>query len=183
MKDLSKCPLEGIGLSVIDSHHMKFILNMQIMSGPYEGNKVQLLMIMSEEYPIKPPKMLIFHGQSENRNGRIPSLHLSRAKGYMKKWIYLLDNDFHMETNQQCIIPHTKSAQFSFRFINSLEFLICLNSYSGLQSKSLWSPWTHKPEPSSWETKKENKRMVVQFNDRKLYLWAKRYFKFLHFSI
>lgn len=56
MKELVKCPLEGIGMASIDNDPMKFVINMELMTGPYEGYKVQLLMTMSNEYPIKPQK-------------------------------------------------------------------------------------------------------------------------------
>lgn len=100
MKELAKCPLEGIGVSAIDIDHMQFVVNMQLMTGPYEGYKVQLLMTMSEEYPIKPPKMLIFPGQKIGMGGYHHHI-FQGAKGYMRFCIDLLDNDFQMNTNQQ----------------------------------------------------------------------------------
>ena len=100
MKELAKCPLEGIGVSVIDSDQMQFVVNMQLMTGPYEGYKVQLLMTMSEEYPIKPPKMLIYPGQKIGMGGFHHHI-FQGAKGYMKFCIDLLDNDFQMNTNLQ----------------------------------------------------------------------------------
>jgi ubiquitin-protein ligase len=63
MKELAKYPLEGIGMASIDNDPMKFVINMELMTGPYKGYKIQLLMIMSDEYPIKPPKMLVFPNQ------------------------------------------------------------------------------------------------------------------------
>lgn len=100
MKELEKCPLEGIGVSMIDSDQMQFVVNMQLMTGPYEGYKVQLLMTMSEEYPIKPPKMLIYPGQKIGMGGFHHHI-FQGAKGYMKFCIDLLDNDFQMNTNLQ----------------------------------------------------------------------------------
>ncbi|MBQ7621408.1 MAG: hypothetical protein IJV02_03240, partial [Candidatus Methanomethylophilaceae archaeon] len=97
---LAKCPLEGIGVSMIDSDQMQFVVNMQLMTGPYEGYKVQLLMTMSEEYPIKPPKMLIYSGQRIGMGGFHHHI-FQGAKGYMKFCIDLLDNDFQMNTNLQ----------------------------------------------------------------------------------
>ena len=100
MKELAKCPLEGIGVSMIDSDQMQFVVNMQLMTGPYEGYKVQLLMTMSEEYPIKPPKMLIYPGQRIGMGGFHHHI-FQGPKGYMKFCIDLLDNDFQMNTNLQ----------------------------------------------------------------------------------
>ena len=98
MKELSKCPLEGIGMAPIDNDPMKFVINMELMTGPYEGYKVQLLMTMSNEYPIKPPKMLIFPDQLIGMG-----FHhhvLQGDKGYMEFCIDLLDNDY-LDTNEQ----------------------------------------------------------------------------------
>ena len=98
MKELSKCPLEGIGMAPIDNDPMKFVINMELMTGPYEGYKVQLLMTMSNEYPIKPPKMLVFPDQLIGMG-----FHhhvLQGDKGYMEFCIDLLDNDY-LDTNEQ----------------------------------------------------------------------------------
>ena len=59
IKALEKCPLEGIGLVSMGEDPLKFIINMQLMDGPYQGYKLQLLMSMTEDYPIKPPKVPI----------------------------------------------------------------------------------------------------------------------------
>ena len=98
MKELVKCPLEGIGMASIDNDPMKFVINMELMTGPYEGYKVQLLMIMSNEYPIKPQKMLVFPDQLIGMG-----FHhhvLQGDKGYMEFCIDLLDNDY-LDTNEQ----------------------------------------------------------------------------------
>jgi len=98
MKELVKCPLEGIGMASIDNDPMKFVINMELMTGPYEGYKVQLLMTMSNEYPIKPPKMLVFPDQLIGMG-----FHhhvLQGDKGYMEFCIDLLDNDY-LDTNEQ----------------------------------------------------------------------------------
>ena len=63
LKELNKCPLEGIGVAQIDNDPLKFVVNIELMSGPYIGYKVQLLMTMSENYPINPPKLLIYPNQ------------------------------------------------------------------------------------------------------------------------
>ena len=98
MKELAKCPLEGIGITSIDNDPMKFIINMELMTGPYEGYKVQLLMTISDEYPIKPPKMLIFPDQLIGRGFHH---HIfGRSNDYMEFCINLLDNKFRMDANE-----------------------------------------------------------------------------------
>ena len=68
LKELSKCPLEGIGIASIDNDPLKYVINMELMSGPYQGYKVQLLMTLSENYPINPPKILIYPNQEIGNN-------------------------------------------------------------------------------------------------------------------
>ena len=99
MKELAKCPLEGIGIASIDNDPMKFVINMELMTGPYKGYKIQLLMTMSDEYPIKPPKMLVFPNQLIGMGGF--HHHVFEGEdGYMEFCIDLLDNDY-MDTNEQ----------------------------------------------------------------------------------
>ena len=99
MKELAKSPLEGIGMASIDNDPMKFVVNIELMTGPYEGYKVQLLMTMSDEYPIKPPKMLIFPGQLIGKGGFHHHI-FQGSEGYMRFCINLLDNDY-LDTNEQ----------------------------------------------------------------------------------
>ena len=98
MKELAKFPLEGIGMASIDNDPMKFVINIELMTGPYEGYKVQLLMTMSDEYPIKPPKMLVFPDQLIGMGFHH---HVLRGdNGYMEFCIDLLDNEY-MDSNEQ----------------------------------------------------------------------------------
>ena len=99
MKELSQCPLEGIGIALIENDPMKFIVNMELMSGPYEGYKVQLLMTMNDEYPIKPPKMVIFPNQLIGMG--FHSYIFGWPNHYMWFCISLLDNYFSMDINDQ----------------------------------------------------------------------------------
>ncbi|MBP5421564.1 MAG: hypothetical protein J6Y78_03875 [Paludibacteraceae bacterium] len=99
MKELAKCPLEGIGMASIDNDPMRFVVNMELMTGPYKGYKIQLLMTMSDEYPIKPPKMLVFPNQLIGMGGFHHHV-LEGENGYMEFCIDLLDNDY-MDTNEQ----------------------------------------------------------------------------------
>ena len=63
MKELTNCPLEGIGIVQLINDPFKFVINMELMSGPYVGYKLQLLMTVSEDYPINPPKVEIYPNQ------------------------------------------------------------------------------------------------------------------------
>ena len=63
IRELQKCPLEGIGMASIDNNPMEYVINMELMMGPYQGYKLQLKMTIPDEYPIKPPKILIYPGK------------------------------------------------------------------------------------------------------------------------
>ena len=66
LKELAKSPLEGIGIAQLANDPMKYVINMELMTGPYLGYKVQLLMTIFEDYPIKPPKLEMFPNQLIN---------------------------------------------------------------------------------------------------------------------
>ena len=102
MKELNKCPLEGIGIAQIDNDPLKFVVNIELMSGPYIGYKVQLLMTMSENYPINPPKVLIYPNQliGEHYHHHIFRTHHER-ENYYRFCINLLENEFNMDTNEE----------------------------------------------------------------------------------
>lgn len=103
IKELTKCPLEGIGIAPAEEDPMKFIINIELMMGPYEGYKVQLLLLISDEYPIKPPKILIYPNQLINSryHHHIYETHEIAYQGYKKFCLDLLDNDFNMDTTQE----------------------------------------------------------------------------------
>ena len=99
MREISMCPLEGIGITPAEEDPMKFIINIEIMMGLYEGYKVQLSLVMSDDYPIKPPKILIYPNQEIDSNYHH---HIFTEKDGHKKFCFdLLDNDFHMDTTQE----------------------------------------------------------------------------------
>ena len=102
MKELNKCPLEGIGIAQIDNDPLKFVVNIELMSGPYIGYKVQLLTTMSENYPINPPKLLIYPNQmiGEHYHHHIFRTHHER-ENYYRFCINLLENEFNMDTNEE----------------------------------------------------------------------------------
>ncbi|MBQ2168567.1 MAG: hypothetical protein II449_04900, partial [Prevotella sp.] len=69
---------------------------------PYIGYKVQLLMTMSENYPINPPKLLIYPNQmiGEHYHHHIFRTHHER-ENYYRFCINLLENEFNMDTNEE----------------------------------------------------------------------------------
>lgn len=103
IRELSKCPLEGIGIAQEDQDPMKFIINIQIMMGIYEGYKVQLLLLMTDEYPIKPPKILIYPNQmiDSRYHHHIYESYQYPYNGYKNFCFNLLDNEFHMDTTEE----------------------------------------------------------------------------------
>ena len=63
LKEITEFPLEGIGIVSLDNDPKKYIVNMKIMSGVYEGYCSQLLLTFPDNYPIKPPRILLYPGQ------------------------------------------------------------------------------------------------------------------------
>ena len=37
MKEINKSPIEGIGIASIDNNPMKYVINLRLMTGIYEG--------------------------------------------------------------------------------------------------------------------------------------------------
>ena len=101
IKALEKCPLEGIGLVSMGEDPLKFIINMQLMDGPYEGYKLQLLMSMTEDYPIKPPKVQIYPNQAIDSSYHHHIFNDYSSNGFKKFCIDFLDNEFNMDTNAE----------------------------------------------------------------------------------
>ena len=66
IREITKNPIEGIGIASIDNDPMKYVINMRLMAGPYEGYCLQLLLTFSDNYPTKPPKILIYPNQAIN---------------------------------------------------------------------------------------------------------------------
>ena len=98
IKEINENPIEGIGIISLDNDISKYIANIKLLTGPYKDYCIQLLLTFPEDYPIKPPKVLIYPGQpfdnlyhhhiyndeSKNENGIC----------FKKLCIDLLDNDF-----------------------------------------------------------------------------------------
>ena len=98
IKEIYKNPIEGIGIISLDNDIMKYIVNIMLLSGPYKSYCLQLLLTFPDNYPINPPKVLIYPGQlfdnlyhhhiflddKKDENGNI----------FKKICFDLLDNDF-----------------------------------------------------------------------------------------
>ena len=98
MKEISKSPIEGIGIASIDNNPMKYVINLRLMTGIYEGYCLQLLLTFSDNYPTKPPKILIFPNQAisnEYHHHIFPDKSKDEEGHHFKKFCFdLLDNDF-----------------------------------------------------------------------------------------
>ena len=92
MKEIVKSPIEGIGIISIDNDPMKYAVNLRLMQGPYEGYCLQLLLTFTDNYPTRPPKILIFPGQAIS--GEYHHHIFNDYKGFKKFCFDLLDNDF-----------------------------------------------------------------------------------------
>ena len=98
IKEIYNNPIEGIGIVSLDNSIMKYIVNMMLLSGPYKDYCLQLLLTVPDNYPIIPPKILIYPNQlfdnlyhrhvfrddKKDENGNI----------FKKLCFDLLDNDF-----------------------------------------------------------------------------------------
>ena len=98
MKEITQFPIEGIGITSLDNDPMKYIVNIRLMAGIYTGYCVQLLLTFSDNYPSKPPKILIYPGQAIDGQYHHHIFHdySKDEKGlHFKKFCFdLLDNDF-----------------------------------------------------------------------------------------
>ena len=48
IKEIIESPIEGIGITSIDNDPMKYVVNMRIMEGIYEGYYIQLLLLFPD---------------------------------------------------------------------------------------------------------------------------------------
>ncbi len=101
IKEIRDNPLEGIGITEYNNNIMEYIVNIKLQSGIYNGYCIQLLLTFNENYPTKPPKILIFPGQElDGRYHHHIFDEYSYGKGGFKKFCFdLLDNDF-MNVNE-----------------------------------------------------------------------------------
>ena len=98
IKEIMKSPIEGIGIAMLDNDLMKYVINIRLMSGIYEGYCVQLLLTFSDNYPTKPPKILIYPDQAidgQYHHHIFPDSLTDENGHHFKKFCFdLLDNDF-----------------------------------------------------------------------------------------
>ena len=98
LKEIMKSPVEGIGIASIDNDLMKYVVNIRLMNGPYEGYCVQLLLTFNDNYPTKPPKILIYPNQAidgQYHHHIFQDSSTDENGHYFKKFCFdLLDNDF-----------------------------------------------------------------------------------------
>ena len=105
IKELYENPIEGIGIISLDNDITKYIVNMKLLTGPYKNYCLQLLLTFSDNYPIKPPKILIYPNQLFDN---LYHHHVfndektldENGKSFKKLCIDLLDNDF-MSTKEE----------------------------------------------------------------------------------
>ena len=98
MKEITNFPIEGIGIAPLDNEGMKYVVNIRLMTGLYAGYCVQLLLTFSDNYPSKPPKILIYPGQAidgQYHHHIFPDYSKDEDGLRFKKFCFdLLDNDF-----------------------------------------------------------------------------------------
>ena len=102
IKEIIQFPIEGIGIAPLDNDGMKYVVNIRLMTGLYAGYCVQLLLTFSDNYPSKPPKILIYPGQAIDGQYHHHIFYDNTKDNTglrFKKFCFdLLDNDF-MNTN------------------------------------------------------------------------------------
>ena len=98
MKEIYKNPIEGIGIASLDNDITKYVVNIMLLTGPYKNYCLQLLLTFPDNYPIKPPKILIYPGQLFDNlyHHHVFNDETKKEDGkcYRKLCIDLLDNDF-----------------------------------------------------------------------------------------
>ena len=104
IQEIHKSPIEGIGIVSLDNNPKEYIVNIRIMSGIYEGYCLQLLLTIPDNYPIFPPKILIYPGQPFDgtyHHHIFEDMSKDEDGGHFKKFCFdLLENDFLSTTNQ-----------------------------------------------------------------------------------
>ena len=105
VKEITNNPIEGIGLAQLDENLMTYVINMRLMTGPYEGYCVQLLLTFPDEYPTRPPKILIYPDQAISGQYHLHIFDdekLDENNHRFKKFCFdLLDNDFNMDPTEE----------------------------------------------------------------------------------
>ena len=104
IKEIKKSPIEGIGIVSLSDDIMNYIVNIKLLQGPYTNYCIQLLLTFPDEYPTKPPKILIYPNQAldgQYHHHIFPDYKMDENGKHFKKFCFdLLDNDF-MNTNEE----------------------------------------------------------------------------------
>ena len=66
IKEITECPLIGIGIAQYNNSFFDYIVNIQLMDGIYKGLCLQLKMKFPDTYPIEPPEMKLIPGQIDH---------------------------------------------------------------------------------------------------------------------
>ena len=98
IKEITKSPVEGIGITSLLNDPMNYIVNIKLLQGPYQNYCIQLLLTIPDNYPSKPPKMLIYPNQAldgQYHHHIFPDNKKDENGKNFKKFCFdLLDNDF-----------------------------------------------------------------------------------------
>ena len=98
IKEINANPIEGIGIISLDNDIKRYILNIMLLTGPYKNYCLQLLLTFPDDYPISPPKVLIYPGQLFDNlyHHHVFKAEVKDENGncFKKLCIDLLDNDF-----------------------------------------------------------------------------------------
>ena len=125
IKEIINSPVEGIGIISLDNDPMKYIVNIQLMTGIYKGYCLQLLLTFSDNYPTKPPKILIYPDQAIDGqyHHHIFGDSSTDEKGHhFKKFCFdLLENDF--MSIQLNILDGIQAIQYVFIIASSKFFM------------------------------------------------------------
>ena len=104
IKEITTNPIEGIGIISLLNEPMKYIVNIKLLQGPYTNYCVQLLLTFPDNYPTKPPKILIYPNQAidgQYHHHIFPDIMRDENGKNFKKFCFdLLDNDF-MSTKEE----------------------------------------------------------------------------------
>ena len=98
IKEITESPIEGIGIVSLNNNPYEYIVNIRLMEGIYEGFCLQLLLTISDNYPISPPKILIYPGQifdNTYHHHIFKDFKTDENGGNFNKFCFdLLENDF-----------------------------------------------------------------------------------------
>ena len=105
IKEIYENPIEGIGITSLDNDIMKYVVNLMLLSGPYKNYCLQLLLTFPDNYPINPPKILIYPNQIFDNlyhHHIFPDDKKDENGNIFKKLCFdLLDNDFMSTTTEK----------------------------------------------------------------------------------